>query len=167
MNPKREKKNTAALLKLRQMKAQIAAIKKTACLRQQKAAFEELRRAEKQAENCEIARNNGARSAMQTICEKASISKTALEHEYANFSWATEQLKELRQIVVQKTETHTKRLEETNQARKEHLYSENKSDQAARLHEKIKKVHLQFLLSAESEENEEIATTRHILKCLK
>lgn len=167
MNPKREKKNTAALLKLRQMKAQIAAIKKTACLRQQKAAFEELRQAEKQAADCETARNNGAKSAMQTICKKASISRTALEHEYANFSWATEQLIELRKIVVQKTEAHTKRLEETNQARKEHLYSENKSDQAAQLYEKAKKNHLQFLLAVESEENEEIATTRHILKSLK
>ncbi|PWU07787.1 MAG: hypothetical protein C5B47_05615 [Verrucomicrobia bacterium] len=167
MNPKREKKDTAALLKLRQMKAQIAAIKKAACLRQQKAAFEELRQAEKHAEDCEIARNNQASAGMRAICNKTAVNRSALEHEYANFSWATEQLKELRQIIVDKTDAHTKRLEETNKARKEHLYCENKSHQAAQLYQKAKKAHLQTLLTAESEENEEIATTRHILKSAK
>lgn len=163
MNHKREKKNAAALLKLREMKTQVAALKKAACLREQKAAFEEMRQAEKQAEDCEKTRNQNAHAAMQNICQKDSIQRTDLEYEYETFSWASEKLKELRQVVVEKKEAHTQRLDETNRAREEHIYCENKTDQAARLHDKAKRAHVQHLLYLESEENEEVATIRHIL----
>lgn len=167
MNPIRGKKKAAMLLRLRKMKAQIAATKKTLSLRQQKQAFQEWRQAKKNAQDYESSRNKGATAAMHAICTKISVSRIDLEYEYANFSWKTEQLKELRQIIEKKAEEHTQKVEKTRQTRIEHIHCENKADQAVRLYKQAKHALRQQLLHAESEENEEIATTRHILKSAK
>ncbi len=167
MNHKNEQKKAAALLKLREMRSRVAAVKKTACLREQKEAFEEMQQAEKTAENCEAMRNEGAALAMRSICEKTTVNRTDLQHEYASFTWATEKLVELRQVVAQKAEAHTKKIDASSQARAEHIQCENKTDQATSLVQKAKQAYLQHLLYEEAEENEEVATTRHILRSAK
>ncbi|ALJ56899.1 hypothetical protein AMD24_00737 [Candidatus Xiphinematobacter sp. Idaho Grape] len=167
MNAKREKKRALVFLKLRKARAQIAAIKKSVCLRRQKETFQVWQRAEKRALDYAHTRDIEASTALKAICAKHSVYRRGLEKEYARFFWRTEQLKELQKAASEKEEAYTRALEETSRARTEHIYSESKSDQAVRFYKRVLLCHLQQLLHTESEENEEAASSRYILKSLK
>jgi len=167
MNSKREKKRALVFLKLRKARAQIAAIKKSVCLRRQKETFQIWEHAEKQALDYVHTRDREASTALKEICTKHSVCRRGLEREYARFSWHTEQLKELQRAASEKAADYSRALEETSRARTEHISSESRSDQAARLYKRTVLRHLQQLLCAESEENEEVASNRYILRFLK
>ena len=154
-------------LKLRKIRAQIAAMRKSVFLCQQKETFQIWQRAEEQAIHCASVRDKEASAGLEAICARRLINRSSVEQEYANFFWRTEQLKELQKTALERAEAHSEALEATSQARMEHIRCENKADQAIHFYKKVFLCHLQQLLRVESEENEEIANNRHVLKSSK
>ncbi|QQY08479.1 MAG: hypothetical protein JMM76_00585 [Candidatus Xiphinematobacter sp.] len=166
-NAKRDKKRALIFLKLRRAKAQIAAVKKSVCLRRQKEIFQGWKRVEKQALDYAHARDKEMSTVLKGIYTKHLVYRRSLERGYASFSWRTKQLRALQEAASEKAAAYSQALEETSRARVEHIHAESRSDQAVCLYKRTLLRHLRELLYAESEENEEVASNRYILKSLR
>lgn len=155
------------VLKLRKIRAQIAAMRKSSCLCQQRETFQTWQRAAKHAITYARSRDKEANAALMDICARDAIDKSTLEKEYTNFFWHTEKLKELQKNASDQAAVYAQAVESTSQARREHIRCESKLDQAILFYKKVLFFNLQKLLRLEAEENEEVANNRHILKSLK